>query len=91
MTYALMRNFSHASNSLRFYMCSKALSSTWSDSSEEWIIRPDAFNGFKPGSASVVFAACFAILVPFGQNRILTSIAGNVSLFLSIARETALL
>ena len=67
-------------------------STAWSNSpSEEWLIRQRDFNGFKLGTASVVFAACIAISVPFGQNRVLSSITGNVSLFRSIARETALL
>ncbi len=39
--------------------------------------------------ASVVVAVCLAISVLFGQNRVLTSIGCNISLFRSIARETA--
>ena len=42
-------------------------------------------------SASVVFAACLVISVHLRQNRVLTTIGGNVSLFRSIAREIALL
>ena len=39
--------------------------------------------------ASVVVAVCLTISVLFGQNRVLTSFGFNVSLFRSIARETA--
>ena len=56
-----------------------------------WKLDRALSTALNRGTASVVFATCIAISVPFGQNRVLTSIAGNVSLFCSIARETALL